>query len=82
MHDTQYSHWPKSKKASKLILHWLRKFPNKCLKGEVRNSGTRGGQEGVATAESRFEKILIIKGRKVPMFLQRATLKWEHCQRT
>lgn len=36
------------KKASKLILHWLKKFPNKSLWGGVRNSGARVGQEGLS----------------------------------
>lgn len=34
--------------TSKLVLYRLKKFPNNCLWGEVRNSGARVGQEGVS----------------------------------
>lgn len=37
-HDTQYSLWSGQGKRSKLILHWLEKFPNASLWGDVRNS--------------------------------------------
>lgn len=37
-HDTQYSLWSGQGKHSKLILHWLEKFPNASLRGDIRNS--------------------------------------------